>query len=77
MCTERKATGEYVLACFMFATMLTIADNAFNYSVELCIIFISSRVQWLTSLRDRVLDLRSSGLWFKLHVFQFLSYRSF
>ena len=21
MCTERKATGEYVLACFMFATM--------------------------------------------------------
>ena len=35
MCTERKATGEYVLACFMFATMLTIADNAFNYSVEL------------------------------------------
>ena len=22
MCTERKATGEYVLACFMFATMI-------------------------------------------------------
>ena len=22
MCTERKATGEYVLACFMFATMM-------------------------------------------------------
>ena len=22
MCTERKATGEYVLACFMFATMV-------------------------------------------------------
>ena len=21
MCTERKATGEYVLACFMFATI--------------------------------------------------------
>ena len=21
MCTERKATGEYVLACFMFASM--------------------------------------------------------
>ena len=21
MCTERKATGEYVLACFLFATM--------------------------------------------------------
>ena len=21
MCTRRKATGEYVLACFMFATM--------------------------------------------------------
>ena len=21
MCTERKATGVYVLACFMFATM--------------------------------------------------------
>ena len=22
VCTERKATGEYVLACFMFATMV-------------------------------------------------------
>ena len=21
MCTERKASGEYVIACFMFATM--------------------------------------------------------
>ena len=21
MCTKRKATGEYVLACFLFATM--------------------------------------------------------
>ena len=27
VCTERKATGEYVLACFMFATMSQSADN--------------------------------------------------
>ena len=27
MCTERKATGEYVLACFRFATMGTMFQS--------------------------------------------------
>ena len=27
MCTERKATGDYVLACFMFATMQWVSFN--------------------------------------------------
>ena len=27
MCTERKATGEYVLACFMFATMAPVINT--------------------------------------------------
>ena len=40
MCTERKATGEYVLACFMFATMPAIMQSD---RMVLCLIQLSER----------------------------------
>ena len=43
MCTERKATGEYVLACLMFATMWEICKK--KREVTPAIDFISATAE--------------------------------
>ena len=48
MCTERKATGYYVLAWFMFATMFcggSLALTSTKLSVFFCYVFVPEHLK--------------------------------
>ena len=51
MCTERKATGEYVLACFMSATM------EYGPAYEIVVLIAYEQKPRLTEMQSRAIGL--------------------